>query len=145
MPQSLSSARFIVFALLSVFFALGIYELAPSLTPAAAEAVPDGVEDATIDDVAIGHTGMPASNARVKPILLGHREQLVVVCVAGCKATAEAVQILPNPARKSKSQVALAGVDAATEAAGNAVICLAGCGKRSGEVVQRIQGLRTIR
>ncbi len=134
MPQSLSSARVIVFALVTVFFALGVYELAPSLTPATAEEGLDGLDDETEGAFAIGYTGMPASNGRVKPILVRHRNQFVVVCVAGCRGGTKAVQVLPKPVRQRTAQVVPA-------AKGNDVICLAGCEKRPGEVVQRFQGL----
>jgi len=135
MPQSFSSGRLVVFGLLTVFFALGIYELMPSLTPATAEEMLDGAADETKDVAEIGYTGMPASNARVRPILVGHRNQFVVVCVAGCGGQAKPVQLLPKPGRKRAAQ-------SMTTAESNDVLCLAGCDKQPGQVVQRIQELR---
>ena len=135
MPQSFSSARIVFFAVLTVFFVLGVYELMPSLTPATAEEGLDGVEEETEGPFAIGHTGMPSSNNRVRPILVGHRNKFVVVCVAGCRGGAKAVQVLPKPANRRSALFTPA-------AKSNDVICLAGCEKSPGEVVQRFQGPR---
>ena len=142
MPQPIFSARFYVFALLSVFFALGVYEMMPSLTPATAEEAFDEVADESTGVVTLGQTGMPASNARVKPILVKHRNQFVVVCVAGCKGQAKPVQILPKPVRKRTAHFVPAAFFGGTAAESNDVICLAGCDKKAGQVVQRMQGLR---
>jgi len=121
MPQSFSSARIVFFAVLTVFFVLGVYELMPSLTPATAEEGLDGVEEEEAEGpFAIGHTGMPASNNRVRPVLVGHRNKFVVVCVAGCSDGVKAVQVLPKPAHRRSTLFTPA-------AKSNDVICLAGC------------------
>lgn len=142
MPQPIFSARFFVFALLAVFFALGVYEMMPSLTPATAEEAFDELPVEERDVAGIGQTGMPASNARVRPILVKNRNQLVVVCVAGCKGQAKPVQVLPRPARKRSTGLIPAAFSGGTAAQSNDVICMAGCDKKAGQVVQRMQGLR---
>ena len=142
MPQPIFSARFFILALLPVFFALGVYEMMPSLTPATAEEAFDEVPDGSTDVVGVGQTGMPASNARVRPILAKHRNQFVVVCVAGCKGQASPVQFLPKPVRKRTAQFVPAAFFGGTAAESDDVICLAGCDKKAGQVVQRMQGLR---
>lgn len=142
MPQPIFSARFFILALLSVFFALGVYEMMPSLTPATAEEAFDEVADESTDVVGVGQTGMPASNARVRPILAKHRNQFVVVCVAGCKGQASPVQFLPKPVRKRTGLLVPAAFFGGTVAESNDVICLAGCDKKAGQVVQRMGGLR---
>ena len=142
MPQPIFSARFFILALLSVFFALGVYEMLPSLTPATAEEAFDEVADESTDVVGVGQTGMPASNARVRPILAKHRNQFVVVCVAGCKGQANLVQFLPKPVRKRTFQFVPAAFFGGTAAESDDVICLAGCDKKAGQVVQRMGGLR---
>ena len=138
MPQPIFSARFFILALLSVFFALGVYEMMPSLTPATAEEAFDEVPGGSTDVVTIGQTGMPASNARVRPILAKHRNQFVVVCVAGCKGQANSVQVLPKPVRKRTFQFVPAAFFGGTATESNDVICLAGCDKKAGQVVQRM-------
>ena len=142
MPQPIFSARYFILALLSVFFALGVYEMMPSLTPATAEEAFDEVPDGSTDVVGVGQTGMPASNARVRPILAKHRNQFVVVCVAGCKGQASPVQVLPKPVRKRTGLLVPAAFFGGTVAESNDVICLAGCDKKAGQVVQRMGGLR---
>lgn len=142
MPQPIFSARFFILALLSVFFALGVYEMMPSLTPATAEEAFDEVPDGSMEVGGVGQTGMPASNARVRPILAKHRNQFVVVCVAGCKGQASPVQFLPKPVRKRTGLFVPAAFFGGTVAESDDVICLAGCDKKAGQVVQRMQGLR---
>ena len=142
MPQPIFSARFFILALLSVFFALGVYEMMPSLTPATAEEAFDEVPGGSTDVVTIGQTGMPASNARVRLILAKHRNQFVVVCVAGCKGQTNSVQVLPKPVRKRTGLFVPAAFFGGTVAESNDVICLAGCDKKAGQVVQRMGGLR---
>lgn len=142
MPQPIFSARFFILALLSVFFALGVYEMMPSLTPATAEEAFDEVPDGSMEVGGVGQTGMPASNARVRPILAKHRNQFVVVCVAGCKGQASPVQVLPKPVRKRTGLLVPAAFFGGTVAESNDVICLAGCDKKAGQVVQRMGGLR---
>lgn len=142
MPQPIFSARYFIFPLLAVFFALGVYEMMPSLTPATAEEAFDEVPDGRTDVVTIGQTGMPPSNARVRPILVKHRNQFVVVCVAGCKGQDSLVQVLPKPVRKRTGLFVPAAFFGETVAESNDVICLAGCDKKAGQVVQRMQGLR---
>ncbi|MEE8098622.1 MAG: hypothetical protein V3T13_01655 [Hyphomicrobium sp.] len=142
MPQPIFSARYFIFALLAVFFALGVYEMMPSLTPATAEEAFDEVPDGSMEVGGVGQTGMPASNARVRPILAKHRNQFVVVCVAGCKGQASPVQFLPKPVRKRSGLFVPAAFFGGTVAESNDVICLAGCDKKAGQVVQRMGGLR---
>jgi hypothetical protein len=143
MPQPIFSARFFVFALLAVFFALGVYEMIPSLTPATAEEAFDELSGEERDIAGIGVSGMPASNFRVKPILVRNRGQMVVVCVAGCEGAAKPVQVLPRPARKRSTGLIPAAFSGGTAAESNDVICVAGCDKKAGQVVQRMQELRT--
>ena len=142
MPQPIFSARYFIFPLLAAFFALGVYEMMPSLTPATAKEAFDEVADESTDVVSVGQTGMPASNARVQPILVKHRNQFVVVCVAGCRGQVNLVQVLPKPVRKRTAQFVPAAFFGGTAAESDDVICLAGCDKKAGQVVQRMQGLR---
>ena len=142
MPQPIFSARYFIFPLLAVFFALGVYEMMPSLTPATAEEAFGEVPDGSMEVGGVGQTGMPASNARVRPILAKHRNQFVVVCVAGCKGQASPVQVLPKPVRKRTGLLVPAAFFGGTVAESNDVICLAGCDKKAGQVVQRMGGLR---
>jgi len=142
MPQPIFSARYFIFPLLAAFFALGVYEMMPSLTPATAEEAFDEVPDGSMEVGGVGQTGMPASNARVRPILAKHRNQFVVVCVAGCKGQASPVQFLPKPVRKRTGLFVPAAFFGGTVAESNDVICLAGCDKKAGQVVQRTGGLR---
>ncbi len=142
MPQPIFSARYFIFPLLAAFFVLGVYEMMPSLTPATAEEAFDEVPDGSMEVGGVGQTGMPASNARVRPILAKHRNQFVVVCVAGCKGQASPVQVLPKPVRKRTGLLVPAAFFGGTVAESNDVICLAGCDKKAGQVVQRMGGLR---
>lgn len=142
MPQPIFSARFFVLALLAVFFALGVYEMIPSLTPATAEEAFDELPTEEMDIAGIGVSGMPASNVRVKPILVKNRSQMVVVCVAGCKGKAKPVQVLSRPARKRSTGLIPAAFSGGKAAESNDVICVAGCGTKAGRVVQRMQELR---
>ncbi len=130
------------------------------LAPAAARAAGDAVTvgDGEILDLHGGAkvSGMPASNARVKPILAAHPDQLVVICVAGCDGKPKAVQILPRPVAgrtaeyvpsSAKMDQPVYGPPQPGKSAGavmsdrDDVICVAGCTGRPGQVLQRISGL----
>lgn len=125
----------------------------PLSTPAqSAELVADGVAtNSGADDAEEG--GMPASNPRVRSILAEHPSQFVVICVAGCDGKPKIVQILPRPVTGRTAEYlpsagtmdkpvygpAAPGKQAAKAATdGNAVICMAGCVGRPGQVVQRV-------
>lgn len=123
MPQSFSSARFIVFTLVTVFFAIGAYELMPSLTPGAAEKGLYAMNDESESSFSVGSTRMPTENPFIEPVLVGHRNQFVAKCVAGCGDGAKAVQVLPKAMRKRSMQFKLSDRS-------NDVTCLAGCTTR---------------
>ena len=128
-----------------------ILVLAPALLPAEAEEL---IEDGNVDDIgAVGEQGMPATNPRVKSILAAHPREFVTICVAGCSGKPSIVQILPMPATARagemrttagsmngprKHPVNAAGFDAADP---NAITCVAGCGGRPGQVLQRFPDL----
>ena len=119
------------------------------------ELVADGVAtDTGPDDV--GEGGMPSSNPRVHSILAGHPSQFVVICVAGCAGKPTIVQILPRPVTGRTSEYlpsagttdkpvygpAVPGKSAGKVSTGdNAVVCLAGCDGRPGQIVQRVVDL----
>jgi hypothetical protein len=100
--------------------------------------------------------GMPSSNPRVRSILAAHPDRYVVACVAGCDGKPQAVQILPRSttARVGGYRPSMAKMgreiygppspskltrQAAAEA--DDVICVAGCNRRPGQIVQRLPGL----
>ncbi|MFA5898407.1 MAG: hypothetical protein WC829_04760 [Hyphomicrobium sp.] len=96
--------------------------------------------------------GMPASNARVKPLLASRPNEFVTICVAGC-GQAVIVQALPMPREKhlGSMRTTAGGADQESSRAAydskdpNAVLCVAGCGGRSGQVVQQMQGLPPVK
>jgi hypothetical protein len=126
--------------------------LAPALLPAEAEEL---IEEGDVDDAGpVGDSGMPDTNPRVKSILAAHPGEFVTICVAGCRDKPSIVQILPMPATERagemrttagsmngsrKGRPANATGFAATDP--NAVTCVAGCGGRPGQVLQRMPDL----
>ena len=127
-----------------------ILVLAPALLPAEAEEL---IEDGDVDDAGpVGEQGMPATNPRVKSLLAAHPGDFVTICVAGCSGKPSIVQILPMPAKArtgemrttagsmdgSRKPANAAGFDAAGH---NAITCVAGCGGRPGQVLQRLPDL----
>jgi hypothetical protein len=137
----------IAFACLTVG---SVLVFAPALLPAEAEEL---IEDGDVDDIgAVGEKGMPATNPRVKSLLAAHPREFVTICVAGCRGKPSIVQILPMPATartgemrttagsmvRSRRPANAAGFDAADP---NAITCVAGCGGRPGQVLQRLPDL----
>jgi hypothetical protein len=100
--------------------------------------------------------GMPSSNPRVRPILAAHPGQYVVICVAGCDHKPQAVQVLPREttvriggyapsmARMGRE---VQGPPSASQRArqvaapADDVVCIAGCNRHPGQVVQTLPGL----
>jgi hypothetical protein len=143
--------------LTSLLAAAQLVFMPPSTPAQSAELVADGVATNSgpgADDA--GEGGMPASNPRVRSILAEHPSQFVVICVAGCDGKPKIVQILPRPVTgRTAEYLPSAGTTdkpvygpaapgkqagrAATD--GNAVICMAGCGGRPGQIVQRVVDL----
>lgn len=127
---------------------LAVAALLFALTPAFAESdeIVSGGEVAS--DGELPERGMPASNPRVKSILAAHPGELVTICVAGC-GKPMIVQTLPKPIeRRSASMRTTAGGDAAPARQPaydmidrDAVLCVAGCPGRPGQVVQQMPGL----
>ena len=139
----------IAFACLTVG---SVLVLAPALLPAEAEEL---IEDGDVDDAGpVGEKGMPATNPRVKSLLAAHPRDFVTICVAGCSGKPSIVQILPLPATTRTGEMRTtagsmdgshkrrpanaAGFDAADP---NAITCVAGCGSRPGQVLQRLPDL----
>jgi hypothetical protein len=129
-----------------------ILVLAPAMLPAEAEEL---IEDGDVDDAGpVGEQGMPATNSRVKSLLAAHPRDFVTICVAGCRGKPSIVQILPMPATARTGEMRTtagsmdgshkrrpanaAGFDAADP---NAITCVAGCGGRPGQVLQRLPDL----
>ncbi len=121
--------------------------LAPALLPAEAEEL---VEDGDVVDVGhVGEKGMPATNPRVKSLLAAHPRDFVTICVAGCMGKPSIVQILPMPAAARAGEMrttagSMGGSPTrgqADAADSDAVTCVAGCGGRPGQVVQRLPDL----
>lgn len=118
---------------------------APTPAPADDEVIEGG--EISIDSE-LPEPGMPADNPRVKSILAAHPGELVTICVAGCGKPA-IVQALPKPIeRRSAAMRTTAGGDASAPRRPaydmidrNAVMCVAGCGGRPGQVVQQMPGL----
>lgn len=123
--------------------------LAPALLPAEAEEL---LEDGDVIDS--GEGGMPANNPRVKSLLAAHPREFVTICVAGCMGKPSIVQILPMPptaragamrttagsmGSPQKGRPANAAGLAATDL--NVITCIAGCGGRPGQVLQRLPDL----
>ena len=130
----------------------GALVLAPALLPAEAEEL---IEGGDVDDIGpVGEKGMPATNPRVKSILAAHPREFVTICVAGCRGKPSIVQILPMPAtaRAGEMRTTAASMGephkrGGADAAGfpvtdpNAITCVAGCGGRPGQVLQRLPDL----
>ena len=102
--------------------------------------------------------GMPATNPRVKSILAAHPREFVTICVAGCSGKPSIVQILPMPAtdRAGEMRTTAGSMDGSHQgrpanatgfgaADPNAITCVAGCGGRPGQVLQRLPDLPTQR
>lgn len=143
-------------AVLTSLLAAALFIFVPPSTPARSEELlADGVAtESGGDDV--GEGGMPASNPRVRSLLAGHPSQFVVICVAGCDGKPKIVQILPRPVKgRTAEYLPSAGTTdkpvygppvpgrSGTKAAidTNAVVCVAGCAGRPGQIVQRIVDL----
>jgi hypothetical protein len=102
---------------------------------------------AETSDVVAGEpaeNGMPSSNPRVKPLLSGHPNDFVTICVAGCDKP-RIVQILPKPRESRVGSMRTTSGNALPAAAydsidRDSVLCVAGCSGRPG-IVQRMQGL----
>ena len=126
--------------------------LAPALLPAQAEEL---IEDGDVDDAGVvDEQGMAATNPRVKSLLAAYPREFVTICVAGCSGKPSIVQILPMPATartgemrttagsmggsRNRRPANAAGFDAADP---NAITCVAGCGGRAGQVLQRLPDL----
>ena len=132
----------------------GALVLAPALLPAEAEEL---IEDGDVDDVGpVGDAGMPATNPRVKSILAAHPREFVTICVAGCSGKPSIVQILPMPATDRAGEMRTtagsmngphkgrpANATGFGAADPNAITCVAGCGGRPGQVLQRLPDLPT--
>jgi hypothetical protein len=125
--------------------------------PARAEAEVKIDEGGSVVDRDDAGDGMASTNSRVSPILAAHPGQYVVICVAGCNnGKPQAVQVLARtttervggykpsmakmgrevygpPPPKKLTQQAVAEADD--------VICVAGCNRQAGQVVQRMTGL----
>ncbi len=122
-------------------------------TPAPAEGDVVEVEGGdAVDFNAEAHTGMPASNSRVRSMLASRPNEFVTVCVAGCAGKPSIVQTLPMPheARSGSMRTTVGRIDDAPGrppeyanygASNDAVTCVAGCGGKAGQVVQRLPGL----
>ncbi len=114
-----------------------------------AEEVVDGGEVSFSSE--LPERGMPASNPRVKPLLSGHPNEFVTICVAGCDKP-RIVQTLPKPREKRIGAMrTTAGGDAAPPAPSyeaidkDAVICVGGCSGRTGQVLQRLPELPRVK
>jgi hypothetical protein len=109
-------------------------------TPAPAE--DEVVEGGKVKDIEDPGSGMPASNPRVKNLLAGRSNDFVTVCVAGCAGKPGIVQVLPKPVEARAAEMrTTAGDGARKPAVSNSVTCVAGCGGRAGEAVQRLPEL----
>jgi hypothetical protein len=119
--------------------------------PVQGEELIEGGDAVQVDDA--GRRGMPANNPRVRSLIAAHPSQLAVICVAGCDGKAKIVQLLPKPvtARLGAYQPSAGTQDDAGFAAPaprtsvgeapknvDAVVCLAGCDGRPGQVLQRV-------
>jgi hypothetical protein len=112
-------------------------------TPAPAE--DELVEGGKVTDIEDPGSGMPASNPRVKSLIAGRSNDFVTVCVAGCSGKPAIVQVLPKPVEARTAVMRTTAADGARQpgpaAADNSVTCVAGCGGKAGEVVQRLPDL----
>jgi hypothetical protein len=127
---------------------LAVVALLLAFTPVLAESDEIVAGGQAAIDGEVPERGMPATNPRVKSILAAHPGELVTICVAGC-GKPMIVQTLPKPIeRRSASMRTTAGGDGvparqpAYDAIDrDAVLCVAGCPGRSGQVVQQMPGL----
>jgi hypothetical protein len=115
--------------------------LLAAATPAPAE--DELVEGGKVRDIEDPGSGMPASNPRVKNLLAGRSNDFVTVCVAGCAGKPGIVQVLPKPVEARAAAMRTTAADGARKPgpASNSVTCVAGCGGRAGEAVQRLPEL----
>jgi hypothetical protein len=148
---ALAMRRLVPSVAFACLIAGSVLVLAPALLPAEAEEL---IEDGGVDDIGpVGKKGMPATNPRVKSILAAHPREFVTICVAGCSGKPSIVQVLPMPTttRTGKMRTTAGSMDGprkgGADAAGfpptdpNAITCVAGCGGRAGQVVQRLPDL----
>jgi hypothetical protein len=148
---ALAMRRLVPSVAFACLIAGSVLVLAPALLPAEAEEL---IEDGDVDDIGpVGEKGMPATNPRVKSILAAHPREFVTICVAGCSGKPSIVQVLPMPTttRTGKMRTTAGSMDGprkgGADAAGfpptdpNAITCVAGCGGRAGQVVQRLPDL----
>jgi hypothetical protein len=148
-----SNTQRVLFAAMATSLAVGLLALAAASRPARAEEL---VEYGTAENVdGSDRRGMSASNPRVRSLLAAHSSQLAVICVAGCDGNPKIVQLLPRPVTTRTGEfVPTAGtMDSAAKGTAprkssltqtndsNAVVCMAGCVGRPGEVVQRVVDL----
>lgn len=142
--------RLVPSAAVASFLLVGaILLLAAPPGPLEAEEIVEGGDTV---DVANGGRGMPATNPRVKSMVASHPGEFVTACVAGCGGRPSIVQILPGPRQQRLAEMVptsgrtgrRGGYQANPQYAGpgsDDVVCMAGCGGRPGQIVQRIPGL----
>lgn len=124
--------------------------LYPTPAPAEDDTLIEGGKVYNSDDVS--DRGMPASNPRVRSILAAHPNELVTVCVAGCDRPT-VVQMLPKPREKriASMRTTSGGADLQPPQPAydlidrDAVMCVAGCAGRPGQVVQRLPNLPAVK
>lgn len=122
----------------------------PTPAPAEGDEIVEGGEVFSMGDAP--ERGMPATNPRVKSLLASHPSEFLTICVAGC-GQPSIVQALPMPREKrvGSMRTTAGGSDLAPPQAAyaakdpNAVICVAGCGGRPGQVVQQMRGLPPVK
>ena len=120
----------------------GAAVLLSAATPAPAE--PDTVVEGgkAVEVEPQSERGMSASNPRVRGLLDANPQDFVTICVAGCSGKPRIVQMLPKPyeGRAGSMRTTAGGAD---HGAGpdDAVTCMAGCGGRPGQIVQRLSEL----
>lgn len=140
--QSLSSIRsFVLTASLAIGAAVPL--LIADLQLARADDLVEG-GDVTADSQ-MREPGMPSSNPRVKSLLSSHPGELVTICVAGCDGKPQIVQALPKPVEKRVGGMRTTAAGARQPAYDaidkNSVLCVAGCGGKAAQVVQRLPEL----
>lgn len=146
---ALSSHRLSIGASLTLCAAAALFAVAS--LPARGEELVEGGNIVNVDEA--GQRGMPATNPRVSGLLAAHPSQFAVICVAGCDGKPKIVQLLPRPVTSRvgefRPSAAAPGSDFApgerrrpVGAAAldvNAVVCVAGCAGRPGQVLQRVE------
>jgi hypothetical protein len=146
--EPLSNVRWLAFAAITASLAVGFM----ALTARAEELVEYGTPE-KVDDS--GRGGMSASNSRVRSLLAAHPSQFAVICVAGCDGNPKIVQLLPRPVTARTGELVPSagtmdkppkgtqpGKSSLTQTSDpNAVVCIAGCVGRPGEIVQRVVDL----